>query len=55
MNNISKDILIGSAFFGGLVVFISGDFIISSTLFATAAVASNIAPKPKSAKFGKYL
>ena len=42
MNDLYKDILIGVVFVTGLVGFISGEFIVSSTLFATAAVASNI-------------
>jgi CheY-specific phosphatase CheX len=42
MSNLSKDILIGILFLTGLVGFISGEFIISSTLFLAAAIASNI-------------
>jgi CheY-specific phosphatase CheX len=42
MNDLYKDILIGVVFVTGLVGFISGEFIVSSTLFATAAVASNV-------------
>jgi hypothetical protein len=42
MNDFYKDILIGAVFITGLVGFISGEFIISSTLFASAAIASNI-------------
>ena len=42
MNNFYKDILTGAVFVSGLICFISGEFIISSTLFATAAVASNV-------------
>lgn len=42
MNNLHKDILTGTMFVIGLVGFLSGEFIISSTLFATAAIASNI-------------
>jgi hypothetical protein len=41
MNDFYKDILIGAMFITGLVGFISGEFIISSTLFASAAIASN--------------
>jgi CheY-specific phosphatase CheX len=42
MSNLNKDILIGILFLTGLVGFISGEFIISSTLFLVAAIASNI-------------
>lgn len=42
MNDLHKDILTGTMFVIGLLGFISGEFIISSMLFATAAIASNI-------------
>lgn len=42
MNDYYKDILTGAVFLTGLIGFISGEFIISSTLFATAAIASNV-------------
>lgn len=42
MNDLQKDILTAAVFIVGLVGFISGEFIISSTLFASAAIASNI-------------
>ena len=42
MNNLKKDILTAAVFISGLVGFISGEFIISSTLFASAAIASNV-------------
>ena len=42
MNDFYKDILIGAVFVLGLIGFFSGEFIISSTLFAVAAIASNI-------------
>jgi hypothetical protein len=42
MNDLYKDILIGAVFITGLIGFISGEFIISSTLFASAAIASNV-------------
>ncbi len=42
MNDFHKDILTGLVFITGLVGFISGEFIISSTLFASAAIASNV-------------
>ncbi|MGZ5011786.1 MAG: hypothetical protein ACXV74_12565 [Methylobacter sp.] len=42
MNVFYKDILIGAIFVIGLLGFISGEFIISSALFASAAIASNV-------------
>jgi hypothetical protein len=42
MNNFQKDILIGLIFITGILGFISGEFIISTILFASAAVASNV-------------
>jgi len=42
MSNLNKDIFTGLMFITGLFGFISGEFIISSTLFASAAIASNI-------------
>ncbi|NOT13014.1 MAG: hypothetical protein HOP23_14460 [Methylococcaceae bacterium] len=42
MNEYYKDILTGAVFITGLIGFISGEFIISSTLFASAAIASNV-------------
>ncbi|MDD5272398.1 MAG: hypothetical protein PHU14_06720 [Methylovulum sp.] len=42
MNEFYKDVLIGVVFATGLLGFVSGEFIISSALFAAAAVASNV-------------
>jgi len=42
MSDFYKDILIGVLFITGLIGFISGEFIISTVLFATAAIASNV-------------
>lgn len=42
MNDFYKDVLTGMMFVVGLFGFISGEFIISSTLFASAAIASNV-------------
>lgn len=53
MNDLSKDILITVLFLIGLTGFISGEFIISSTLFAAAAIASNLSVKHKRAKTGQ--
>ncbi len=43
MNELTKDILIGLLFIAGICSFISGQFIISTVLFASAAIFSNIA------------
>jgi Ca2+-dependent lipid-binding protein len=48
MNNFYKDILTGIVFITGLISFISGEFIISSTLFATVAIASNVSRNKES-------
>lgn len=53
MNDFYKDILTGTVFITGLFGFISGEFIISSTLFATAAIASNINVNRKRGKVGQ--
>jgi len=42
MNDFSKDILIGLMFIIGIWSFISGQFIVSTVLFASAAIYSNI-------------
>ena len=42
MSDFYKDILTGIMFITGLFGFLSGEFIISSALFASATVASNI-------------
>lgn len=42
MNINYKDILIGLLILAGISGFISGEFIISSAVFALAAIASNI-------------
>ena len=53
MNEFYKDILIGTVFITGLLGFVSGEFIISSTLFATAAIASNVNLNRKRGKAGQ--
>ena len=53
MNDLYKDILIGMVFVIGLLGFISGEFIISSTLFASATIASNINLNRKRSKAGQ--
>jgi hypothetical protein len=47
MNDFSKDILIGLLFIAGIWSFISGQFIFSTVLFASAAIYSNIAMRTK--------
>jgi len=42
MNDYKKDILIGLMFIAGIWSFISGQFIVSTVLFASAAIYSNI-------------
>lgn len=53
MSDFYKDILTGTVFIIGLVGFVSGEFIISSTLFATAAIASNVNLNRKRGKAGQ--
>ncbi|MDO9047308.1 MAG: hypothetical protein Q7U66_06165 [Methylobacter sp.] len=53
MNDFYKDILTGIVFITGLLGFVSGEFIISSALFATAAIASNINLNRKRGKAGQ--
>jgi CheY-specific phosphatase CheX len=42
MNDLQKDILNGLAIMVGVIGFMSGEFIISSALFAGTTVASNV-------------
>jgi len=42
MTDFQRDILIGLIFFAGILGFLSGEFIISTIMFATAAIFSNI-------------
>ncbi|WP_347988416.1 hypothetical protein [Methylomonas sp. AM2-LC] len=42
MNDFQKDVLNGLAFITGVIGFMSGEFIISSALFAATTVASNV-------------
>jgi hypothetical protein len=42
MNNLNKHIIVGLLFVAGIWSFISGQFIISTVLFAGAAIYSNI-------------
>ena len=54
MSDFYKDVLIGTLFITGLIGFISGEFIISSTLFASAAIASNVNLNHKQVKPGQF-
>ena len=45
MTNLNRDIATGILFIVGLWGFISGQFIMSTVLFASATVLSNIKPK----------
>ncbi|MFZ2726047.1 MAG: hypothetical protein WAX77_07360 [Methylococcaceae bacterium] len=47
MNDFNKDIIIGLLFIIGIWSFISGQFIVSTVLFAGAAIYSNIALKAR--------
>ncbi len=55
MSDFHKDILTGTVFVTGLLGFISGEFIISSTLFASAAIASNVNLNRKRVKSDQFL
>jgi hypothetical protein len=48
MNTLNKDILIGLLFITGIWSFVSAQFIISTVLFASAAVFSNMAMRANS-------
>jgi hypothetical protein len=43
MSTLYRDILIGLLFIIGMWSFVSGEFIISTVLFASAAIFSNVA------------
>jgi hypothetical protein len=47
MNEIKRDIIIGLLFITGIWCFISGGYIMSALMFASAAIYSNIAVRPK--------
>lgn len=42
MTDLKRDILIGLMFISGVLGFISGEFIVSTVLFACAAIFSNV-------------
>jgi hypothetical protein len=43
MNDFQRDVLIGMMFLVGIFGFISGEFIVSTLVFASAAIFSNLA------------
>ena len=43
MNDFQRDVLIGIMFLVGIFGFISGEFIVSTMVFASAAIFSNLA------------
>lgn len=53
MNDLYKDMLTALAFLTGLFGFVSGEFIISSILFASASIASNVNFNRKRRNAGK--
>ena len=54
MTDLLKVFLTGIVFMTGLVGFISGEFIISSTLFASAAIASNLNLNHRRSNAGQF-
>jgi CheY-specific phosphatase CheX len=42
MSDFTKDVFTGLIFLVGVLGFISGEFIVSSTLFAATAISSNV-------------
>lgn len=55
MKTAEKKILIGITFTLGFLSVVSGDYVLSSTLFASAAIASNVNPLPRQSKILKLL
>jgi Na+/proline symporter len=54
MSDFHKDIFTGLLFITGLLGFIYGEFIISTVLFATAAIISNVNLNHKRVKAGQF-
>ncbi|MDO8938673.1 MAG: hypothetical protein Q7U98_05910 [Methylicorpusculum sp.] len=52
MSDFYQDVLTGAVFVSGLIGFVSGEFVISSALFATATIASNVNMNRKLSKTG---
>lgn len=53
MSELYQDITIGVIFVTGLLGFLSGEFILSSTLFAASAIASNVNVNRKRGQAGQ--
>ena len=53
MSELHQDITIGVIFVTGLLGFLSGEFILSSTLFAASAIASNVNVNRKRGQAGQ--
>ena len=45
--NLSKDVFTGVMFVSGVFGFMSGEFILSTVLFALSTIASNLQPDKK--------
>jgi hypothetical protein len=55
MKDLYKDILTGAVFVAGMLSFVSGEFIVSSALFASAAIFSSMnASRKKEDKAGQF-
>ncbi len=50
---MTKDTIMSILFIAGIFGFISGEFILSTLLFATAAISSNIASGSKRSKISE--
>jgi hypothetical protein len=50
MNDLRRDVLIGLMFITGIFGFISGEFVISTLFFASAAIYSNVAMSQQRSK-----
>ena len=53
MSNLTKDIVLTALILIGITGFISGEFIISSAIFAAAAIASNLKTNSPHKKVGQ--
>jgi hypothetical protein len=53
MSNLTKDIILTALILIGITRFISGEFIISSGIFAAAAIASNLKTNSQHKKVGQ--
>ncbi len=51
--DMTKDTIMSILFIAGIFGFISGEFILSTLLFATAAISSNIASGSKRSKISE--